>query len=434
MARLEKLIQVLDRSRKRLAIAIGVAILLHMPLTPVMPVLRLLHRVVKTKEPERTPPQPSTPRQVEVELKEALRNEELRQEQAKVTPPSNGPSLQVDSPSHVKFSKSTPEAKAEEERNNAKPKDPKKEKVKNVGLEGMEGKLTGKPGITLGLWFSSMRNHPLGKRLTQIATCDAEWRAFVNQGVNLMEDFDGVLVVGPNLTNSSQMTAAVRHNLPSQRVHDVMDTLVQRSGKDGRWLTPEVASAKLGKVQRVLIPKQEDLFFVAPNKGWQALTNVKEPMRVPNAEGRSVSLVVVRPNPMFERVGLSLPRRLNELRLEVFANPDQSIDIKIELEDSSAGAARQDARGVSEQLHDFFADMWVTAAAVRAITSSGDGADVPPTESPSLETAPRLDLTADDKTLSGMVHLTPAQARTTLELISSVVCRKRNKPNPVATK
>jgi hypothetical protein len=434
MARLEKLILVLDRSRKRLFIAVGVAILLHMPLTPVMPVLRLLHRVTKNKELDNPPPQPTAPRQIEVELKEALHNEELRHEQAQVAPPGHGPSLQVDPPSSVKFNKSTPAAHSEEEKDSAKPKDPKKDKVKNVGLEGLDSKMTAKPGITLGLWFSSMREHPLGKRLAQIATCDAEWRAFVNQGVDMMKDFDGVLVVGPNLTDSSQMTAAVRHRLPNQRVHDVMDTLVQRSGKSGHWLTPDVASAKLGRAQRVLIPKQDDLFFVAPTKGWQALNSVKEPLRVPNAEGRAVSLVVVHPHQLFERLGLTLSQRLSELRLEVFTNPDQSIDIKVELEDISAAAARRDARSVSEQLHDFFADMWVTAAAVRAITGSDDGTATQPGESASVETAPRLGLSPDEKTLTGMVHLTSAQARTTLELISSVTCRKTKKPNTAAKK
>lgn len=431
MDRLEKLISVLDRSRKRLAIAVGVAILLHLPLTPVMPVLRLLHRVTRSQDLKNPNPQPTAPRQVEVELKEALRSEELRHEQAQATPPTNGPSLSVNTPSSVKFSKSSPTAKPEE---NAKPKEPKKEKVKNVGLEGnMESKITGKPGVTLGLWFSSMRDHPLGKRLTQIATCDVEWRTFVNLGVNLMQDFEGVLVVGPNLTDSGQMTAAVRHNLPNQRVHEVMDTLVQRSGKNGHWLAPDVASAKFGKVQRVLIPKQDDLFFVAPSKGWQALHNVKEPMHVPSADGRALSLVVVQPNRLLERVGLSLPKRLSELRLEVYANQDQSIDIKVELEDSSAAAARQDARSVSEQLHDFFADMWVTAAAVRAITGS-DPNNPSPSESAPLETAPRLDLTPDEKTLSGMIHLSPSQARTTLELISSVTCRKPKKSAAPANK
>lgn len=423
MDRLDKLITVLDRSRKRLAIAVCVAILLHVPFTPVMPVLRLLHRVTRTKDTSVAAPQPSAPRQVEVELKEALRSEELRREQAQLTPPSNGPSLSVDTPSSVKFSKNTP-AKAED---SAKLKDPKKEKVKNVGLEGnMQSKITGKPAITIGLWFPSMRDHPLGKRLTQIATCDVEWRTFVNLGVDLMKDFDGVLVVGPNLTDSGQMTAAVRHNLPSQRVHEVMDTLVQRSGKNGRWISPDVASAKFGKIQRVLIPKQDDLFFVAPSKGWQALSNVKEPLKVPSAEGRAASLVVVQPNRMLERFGLTLPKRLNEMRLEVFANPDQSVDIKVELEDSSVSAARQDARAVSDQLHDFFADMWVAVAAARAITGTEANSE-PSTEAPPLETAPRLDLTPDEKTLSGMVHLSPSQARTTLELISSVVCRKKKK-------
>jgi hypothetical protein len=136
---------------------------------------------------------------------------------------------------------------------------------------------------------------------------------------------------------------------------------------------------------------------------------------------------------MLERVGLTLPRRLNELRLEVFANQDQSIDIKLELEDSSPAAARQDARSVSEQLHDFFADIWVTAAAVRAITGAGPSADSDPNEATPQEPAPRLDLTPDEKMLSGMIHLSPAQARTTLELISSVICRKPNKPKAAAT-
>src|SRR5664280_625688 len=433
MARLDNFIQVLDRSRKRLAVAVGVASLLHLPFTPVMPVLRLLHRVTRHKDVQAANTQLTVPRQVEVELREALRSDELRQEQAQVQQPSNGASLTVDTPSSVKFSKSAPAANAEAEKEANKLRDLKKEKVKNVGLEGnLENKITGKPGITLGLWFSSMRDLPLGKRLTEIASCDIEWRTFVNLGVNMLQDFEGVLVVGPNLTDSGQMTAAVRHNLNSERVHDVMDRLVQKSGKNGRWIAPDVATAKLGKIQRVLLPKQDDMFFVVPNKGWQTLHNVKEPLRVPRAEGRAASLVLVQPNKLLERVGLSLPKRLNEMRLEVFANPDQSIDIKIELEDSSSAAAKQDARSVSEQMHDFFADMWVAAAALRAITGSGSGSA--PADAPSLETAPRLDLTPDEKTLSGMIHLSPVQARTTLELIASVVCRKPSKTASAATR
>jgi|GEM_PF-1927088 len=425
MVRIENLLLALDRSRKRLAIAFGLALLLHMPFTPAMPVLRLMTRVTRSRVPPDTSARvPLPPREVEVELREAARNEELRQEQAKSQPPSHGPSLTVDPPGNVKFSKSAA-AKPEPEKQAVKQRDPKKEKVKEIGLQGnLNKKMTGKPGMTLGLWFSTMREQPLGKRIVEIASCDVEWRTFVNAGVNLLEDFDGVLVVGPNLVDSAQMTAAVRHALPQQKVHEVMDKIVQKSGGNGQWVSPDVAKAKFGRVQRVLLPKQEDLFFIAPNKGWQALQNVKEPLRVPSSEGRTVSLVLQRPNQLLERVGLSLPKRIRELRLEVFANPDQSMDIKVELEDASAAAAQQDAKSVSRQMHDFFADLWVATSALKAITgTSADSA-----EGAALETAPRLDLTPDDKTLTGMIHLSPSQARTSLELIASAICRKKSKP------
>jgi hypothetical protein len=421
MVRIEDLLLVLDRSRKRLAIAFGVAVLLHMPFTPAMPVLRLMARVTRS----RTPPQASTrvplpPRQVEVELREAVKSEEIRQEQAKIQSPSHGPSLTVDPPSNVKFTKTTA-AKPEPEKQAVKQRDPKKEKVKDVGLEGnLNKKMSGKPGMTLGLWFSTMREQPLGKRIVEIASCDVEWRTFANAGVNLLQDFEGVLVVGPNLLDSAQMTAAVRHALPQQKVHDVMGKIVQKSGENGQWVSPEVAKAKFGRVQRVLIPKQDDLFFIAPNKGWQALQNVKEPLRVPSSEGRTVSLVLQRPNQMLERVGLNLPKRIRELRLEVYANPDQSMDLKVELEDVNAEAAQQDAKSVSRQMHDFFADVWVATSALKAITGTGANS----AENSALETAPRLDLTPDDKILSGMIHLTPSQARTSLELIASAICKK----------
>jgi hypothetical protein len=239
-----------------------------------------------------------------------------------------------------------------------------------------------------------------------------------------LKDFEGVLVVGPNLTDSKQMTAAVRHGLPKEKVHDVMDKIVQRSGDSGEWVTPDVARAKFGKIQRMLLPKQDDLFFIAPNKGWQALQNVKEPLRVPSAEGRTASLVLQQPNQMLERVGLTLPKRIRELRVEVFANPDQSVDIKLELEDSNADAAEQDAKSVSELMHDFFADVWVATSALKAITGTGSGSS----DNPALETAPHLNLTPDEKTLAGMIHLSPSQARTTLELIASAICRKPSKP------
>jgi hypothetical protein len=226
-----------------------------------------------------------------------------------------------------------------------------------------------------------------------------------------------VLVVGPSFADPGQLTAAVRHSLPKERVHDVVDGLVQRSGDHGRWLAPDVATPRLGKAQRMLMPHQDDLFFVTPSKGWEALHHLKQPMKVPAAEGRLASVVLSKPNETLKRAGLLLPTRISSLRLEVYANGDQSGDIKVELEDRSAQAAEQDQKEVSKLLFDFFADAWLLTSTL----SSFAGTDQP---SSGPELAPRLDLSVVENTLSGTIHLSPGQTRNTINLVASLLCRK----------
>lgn len=417
MARLEALIDVLDRSKKRIVIALGLAILLHLPATPVMVVLRLMH-ILKAQD---TPPPSSAappPRQIEVELQEAFhQDQQRRDQQAPPEPPPNRQTLAMPTPpAPVNFAPGAA-TKEDDPENADKPKDPKKEKVKDIGLEGLVGKIASKPGVTLGLWLSSLRENPLGKRVTEIAACDREWKVFVDQGVDLINDFEGALVVGPALFEPKAMTVAVKHALTQQRVHEVVDGLVRRSGAHGKWLESDVATARLGKVQRILLPQQSDMFFVAPSKGWETLHNVKQPLRVPAGDGRLVSIALVPPQKVLARAGLSLPTRISELRLEAFANADASLDIRVELLDASPAAADQDVKRISRLLHDFFADVWAIAATLGALTGANQG-DAP------RELAPRLDLTVDERTLTGMIHLSPSQTKTTLELAASILCRK----------
>ncbi|MGC4087153.1 MAG: hypothetical protein QM756_04465 [Polyangiaceae bacterium] len=413
MARIEALITILDRSKGRLAIAFGLALLVHFPLTPALPMLRLAHRLTKGDKVE--PPPPA--QLVDVELREALKSDEKRKEEPPAPTPKAA-SMQVDPPSNVKFAAGAPKPEPEE-KSEEKAKEVKKDKVKSVGLEGdMSKKLLGKPPVTLGLWLSSLRENPLGQKLGEIMACDREWKRFIDQGVDILKDFDGMLVVGPSLYESGQLTAAVRHNLPPERVHGIMQSLVESSGERGSWLMPDVASARLGRSQRVLLPQSKDVFFVTPNKGWEALKKTKEPLRVPSAEGRTASLVLVNPNRALSRLGLTLPKRIQEMRLEVFANADESVDLKVELEATTPDAARDEEKRVASQMREFFSDVWTAATALRAIAGTSAGES-------HLELAPRLDLEVEEQVLSGMAHLSPQQARATLELLASFTCRKK---------
>jgi hypothetical protein len=434
--RLDAFLAFIERSRKRLVIAGIVALGLHVPLTPVFPLFRVLERLalIKREDPKRE--QPPVPQEVEVELRDLARQEQEKkaeeQKESKnalnLTPPAPPPARPA---SNVKFAqadnKPPPEEKpVETESSKAQAE---KKKVKEAGLTGKLGnELAGKPAVSIGLWFTSFRDHPLGHSVSELLACDGQWNAFFRQGIDPLKDFDGALVVGPNVRDPTKMTAAVRHHMPRERVRSVMGALVDKSGDQGRWLRKDVVSVKVAKVGRVLFPHSEDTFFVTPPRGWEALHDVTEPLTVPAADGRSMSLVVRRPAASLARFGLNLPARLQELRLEVFANADQSIDVKLELEDTSEAAARADVRKVSEQLHDFFADLWATTEAMKTLTGLGALAGN------RAESAPDLNLAADQKVLSGMVHFSPDQAKTTLDLISSLACKKpKAAPAPQAS-
>jgi hypothetical protein len=440
MAKLESLITVLDRSKKRLALAFCVALFLHLPLTPAMPVLKLVQRITGAnakKEAKATPPQ-----EIEVELEEALRSEEKRLQDERVSAPAKAASVQVEPPPHVKLARSEPkassaknEAKAAHLKKEARPehsvnadnraKQAKKAKVKDLGLEGdLASKVGKRPAVTLALWFSSLRETAVGKGLIDIAACHRDWKRFVDQGINLSTDIDGVLVIGPGIFESSQLTVAVGHSLAAERVNGVIDAFVKDSGDQGRWISSDVAAVRFGRRERVLLPLQPDLFFVTPRDGWKGLHGVKSPLRVPSAEGRAASLVLVGPHRILERIGLNLPASISEMRVEAFANRDRSVDLRVELQAKSPEAAGASETEVSRLMRDFFSELWTGAAVLGAIagTSTADA---------SREPAPRLDLEADGPTLSGGVHLSPKQTEATLNLLSSYVCRKP-RPEPGA--
>jgi len=121
------------------------------------------------------------------------------------------------------------------------------------------------------------------------------------------------------------------------------------------------------------LPQQEDLFFIAPGKGWETSHGVNRPLRVPMATGAwSASRSSLHKDAGARRALAA--KRFSEMRLEAFANADGSSDIRVELVDASPEAAEKDVEPIFELLHDFFADVWAVASALGNLTgASGAG-------------------------------------------------------------
>jgi len=416
MTRFGSLWQLVLRSKRRLMWTGFLAVLVHLPLTPAAPVLRMAGRL-STKP---TQLEPAPPQQVEVELEQAVRHEHKRQ-QAQEQPRGKAASVQMEEPpSKVRFAQAAPEPPQPDPAEAAEAQK-KAERLRPIGLSGdPDRKLIGRPEVTLGLWFGSLRDTPLAAPLMEIAGCDREWRRFLDEGIQPLNDIDGALMVGPSLFDSTQLTVAVRHHLDKERVRTLVDSLIRTSGAVGRWLFEDAASVRLGKRERVLLPLSDELFFVAPRKGWEPLRRAKGAVQVPSAEGRTLSLSLLHPNRVLQHLGTKLPDSIDELRLEVFTNPDAAVDVRIELEASSAVLAARDAAKVESQLRDLFTDVWTAASALGTISGANSAAP---------ELPPKLDLTLEERTLSGGFRLSGNQTRATLGLLSSFSCKKAKRPS-----
>jgi len=300
------------------------------------------------------------------------------------------------------------------------------QKMKELGLRGgLDGSLRGKPAVTIGLWFSTLRGHLLEPKLGELLRCDSEWRAVLASGLDPVRDLEGVLIVGTSLDRPEQMTVAVEHRLPEERLRAVMDGWVTRSGPNGAWLERDVARIRLGRSERVVFSQRHHpgTFFVAGRTGWEALHLARQPLGVPRALSRGLSLVLRNPRAALAPTGLSLPESIEELRLEIYPNPDQSVDLKLELDRSpearNQGGAERIARGIEE----FFSDLWAATETLALLTGARDtsGSAVKGQRVP----APKLVLREREGVLTGMARLSEGQVTRTLGLVSSLFCRKK---------
>lgn len=431
----------LSRLRKPLIVTFFLALLVHAPLTPLFPLLKVLRRAALLREDKRDWDYKDESKQdlsVPIELVQMPPKPASPDDEGRMSLPVEkpAPKAQPDAPkqkSEVKLgSGKTAESQAKEDaekadspgekekkakRDEKKRKDDANDKKDEVGLKGTTNpKLAGKPNVSMALWFDPIRTHELAKVADKLFACAPEWKPFLSEGIVPMTDLDGVLVVGPKLTDASQMTAAVQHKLQKERMKAVADALVQKSGERGAWLEPDVAKVFLMKRERAMFTHDTDMIFITPKDAYKAIHDAKEPMSLPPSGGRALAVSLQKPSRPLKKLGLRLPERLTELRIDVFANLDGSADMQLDFEDTGEGEARTDAPLVSATFSSLFSDLSSVTRTVDAFVDDG-GNDA------TLK-LPDVSFDAVDKRLTATVHFDTRQTSKMLGLLSKVVCPK----------
>jgi hypothetical protein len=299
-----------------------------------------------------------------------------------------------------------------------------------IGLKGkLDDKVVGKPNVSFALWMPDVRAHPLGGAVGEVFACNPEWKPFLKQGIKPIEDLEGVMMVGPQLSNSARFTIAVQHNLGEEKMASLIEDLVKKGGKGGRWLEEGVGRVILQRRERVIFSHPRDMVFVAPPDAWRDIRSLSEPLSLPASKGRALSLTLRSPAKPLRKLGVQLPERLAEIRLDVFANKDGSVDLQIEMDDDSEASATADAPAINRTLGSFFSDLSQLAQTVTSLAPS----DLTGDELGEVRiTLPTPDFTPVGKRLTATSRLTSAQSGKLLGLLSRVMCPKKKGAPPAA--
>jgi hypothetical protein len=214
----------------------------------------------------------------------------------------------------------------------------------------------GKPNVALVLWFSTIRDHPLGGQVGNLLACNAQWRDFIGDLIDPLQDLDGVMLTGPRMADTSKVTAIAQHRLEDAKINEVMTSLAakaRRQGEGGPVPTnhPGMVAVRFhaDRADRIAFTHPRKVIIITPPEGFDQLRDQPEPLSLPAGQGRAMSLTMVNPWRPLRAIGLRLPETLSELRLNVSASPDGSVNAEIEFDDQDATLAKAHATEMSEQ-------------------------------------------------------------------------------------
>jgi hypothetical protein len=212
--------------------------------------------------------------------------------------------------------------------------------------------------VTLVIWFSTIREHPLGAQVGALFSCNVQWRDFLGDLVDPLRDLDGVMVTGPRMADSSKIVALAQHHMDEAKVAELMSTIgarAKRNGSGGPLPTGHEGMVAVrffaDRADRIALTHPTHMIAVTPPEGFEQLRDMKGPLTFPPGRGRALSATIVNPwRPTNKFFGTRLPETLTQVRINIAAANDGGVDIEAEFDDRDADSAKAHAELVSQQV------------------------------------------------------------------------------------
>ena len=209
--------------------------------------------------------------------------------------------------------------------------------------------------VRLVIYPEKIRNHPLAPRIGQLLASIYQWRDFFGPSkLDPIRDVDRLMVVGPELRDSSKVAAIIQHNVGASRMHEALDAIVHADPDHGEWLdasTP-AATAYADRAPRVLVMPSPNVVVVVPPTLKDVALSLKR-VRVPKPTGSEVMWAyAVTPWRAARSAGVALPHTLAWAKIWVTPSQGGGAVVEAEAEDESPESATKHAEELNAQVQD----------------------------------------------------------------------------------
>lgn len=209
--------------------------------------------------------------------------------------------------------------------------------------------------VRITLYNEKIRENPLGARLGPLLGSLYQWRDFFGpSGVDPIKDIDQIYIVGPQLRNSSNVVAILRHHLPAAKMHAAIDSLVRSDKQGGEWLDAgvPVASAHADGAERRFVIANPQTVVVTPPSAFAAAAAAGKRLTLRPSKGPEAALIyLATPWRAFLGLPVKVPESIRWARIRITPTADGGASAELEAEDDNAEAASEDAAYLTRTLN-----------------------------------------------------------------------------------
>ncbi len=199
--------------------------------------------------------------------------------------------------------------------------------------------------------MNRVRQHPLGVRVGPLLRNVYQWRDFFGPtAIDPVRDLDRMLIVGSQLRDSSGVVAVLEFNVPQERVRSAVDLLVTRD-PEGAWLEGGVpaAQARADRGDRVFVFPGPKLLVVAPPALLEPAKKLKKLPRELKGDEIAVAHLET-PWRAFLGLPVVIPKSIRSAQLRLSPRADGGVVIDVLAHDATEPLARANAEALTAAL------------------------------------------------------------------------------------